>query len=105
MRIRCVDARGDWLEKGGSVLWGELYAGPPHVVFGHNARPEPQLHEWATGLDTACVYGGRLTAMVLAAGEPIPRGKDAKRLLVSVAARRAYFEGKKSAAWLTQRVA
>src|SRR5262245_62075784 len=21
---------------------------PPHVVFGHNAHPEPQIHPWAT---------------------------------------------------------
>jgi hypothetical protein len=89
-RIRGVSARGEWLEKGASVLWGELYKGPPHIVFGHNAMEAPQLHPWATGIDTACVYGGKLTAMVLEDGEKIPRGAAARALLVSQPARRAY---------------
>ena len=97
MRIRSVGARGEWLEKGGRVLWGALYDGPPHIVFGHNAMPEPQLHEWATGIDTACVYGGRLTAMVLHHREPIPRGRDARKLLVSHPAKRAYWGDKAGA--------
>ena len=99
MRIRSVSARGEWQEKGnggGHVLWGELYRGPPHIVFGHNAMPLPQLHEWATGLDTACVYGGQLTAMVLAEGQPIPRGKEALGTLVSQPAARVYFDWKKA---------
>jgi hypothetical protein len=75
-------------------LWGERYTGPPHVVFGHNARPEPQLHPWATGLDTACVYGGRLTAVVLEEGEPMPRGAAVRPRLTSVAAMRKYYAGK-----------
>ncbi len=94
MRIRSVSARGEWLEKGGRVLWGALYDEAPHIVFGHNAMPEPQLHEWATGIDTACVYGGRLTAMVLHHREPIPRGRDARKLLVSQPAARAYWGDK-----------
>ena len=100
MRIRTVDARGAWQDKGGGghVLWGELYEGPPHIVFGHNAMREPQLHAWATGIDTSCVYGGALTAMVLREGEKIPRGREARRLLVSQAASAAYYTGKKSAA-------
>ncbi len=77
-------------------LWGELYAGPPHVVFGHNALPGLQLHPWATGLDTGCVYGGRLTALVLDPSEKVPRSifrRQAK--LVSQAARRVYFDARK----------
>jgi hypothetical protein len=105
MRMRSVGARGEWLEKGGRVLWGELYEGAPHVVFGHNAMPEPQLHPWATGLDTACVYGGRLTAMVLHHREPIPRGREARKLLVSERARRAYWGDKGSPLEKQKRVA
>ncbi len=60
LRIRTVVVPGQPRGKG-AVLWGSQYSGPPHIVFGHNAAPGLQLHPWATGLDTGCVYGGRLT--------------------------------------------
>jgi Calcineurin-like phosphoesterase len=92
MYVRCLDAAGAPVEKRGAVLWGERYAGPPHVVFGHNARAEPQIHAWATGLDTGCVYGGELTALVLGDGERPPPARDRASALVSVRARRRYAE-------------
>jgi hypothetical protein len=74
-------------------LWGTHYAGPPHIVFGHNAAPGLQLHPWATGLDTGCVYGGRLTAMVLGEREKVPRVVAARReVLVSTPARKMWFQ-------------
>jgi hypothetical protein len=95
LTIRTVDARGRWSnEPGAGPLWGTTYTGPPHVVFGHNARDEPQLHAWATGLDTGCVYGGRLTGLVLDDGEAIPRGDLVAARLKSVGARRRYYGGK-----------
>jgi hypothetical protein len=92
LTIRCLGPRGEAVEAKGERLWGAQYEGPPHVVFGHNARPEPQLHPWATGLDTACVYGGRLTALVLPEGAEIPRGRDVEPLLVSQPAARMYYD-------------
>jgi len=78
---------------GPPILWGARYNGSPHVVFGHNATQGLQLHKCATGLDTGCVYGGRLTAMVLAEGQKIPRSFEARRqLLVSQAAARIYCD-------------
>ncbi len=75
------------------VLWGACYTGPPHVVFGHNAAPGLQLHRWATGIDTGCVYGGRLTALVLAEGQKVPRSPNQRRaLFVSEPARRVWYE-------------
>ncbi len=89
LTIRQVPSTSDATE---AVLWGSLYAGPPHVVFGHDARVGLQIHAWCTGLDTGCVYGGMLTGMLLEAGQSVP-SDPAKRsgLLRSVPAARRYY--------------
>ncbi len=85
MRIRTVGKK--------KIPWGELYRGAPQIVFGHNALGGLQMHPWATGLDTACVYGGRLSAMVLREGERIPVAISRRRaLIVQQTAARAYFD-------------
>ncbi|QLK26872.1 metallophosphoesterase [Natrinema zhouii] len=43
-------------------FWFETYEGPPRVFFGHTVLDAPIEREWAVGLDTGCVYGGKLTA-------------------------------------------
>lgn len=77
-----------------SVLWSELYMGPTHVVFGHHAMAGLQLHAFSTGLDTGCVYGNRLTALVLSENERVLRDVQERRTkqLCSVAAKRIYFD-------------
>jgi len=99
LRIRSIGPDGEPRStRGGGELWGESYKGPPHVVFGHNAAVRPQFHRWATGLDTGCVYGGWLTALVLSEREPVPLDLRArKRRMVSVQARRTYFQAAQSA--------
>jgi serine/threonine protein phosphatase 1 len=59
--------------------WYERYHDERLVVFGHWARPEPVVRRNAVGLDTGCVYGGALTALILP-----------ERRLVRVPARKAY---------------
>lgn len=56
----------------GTVHWTWLYDLPYHVVYGHEAHSLTTPREDVTkdgrvcyGIDTACVHGGRLTALVL----------------------------------------
>jgi hypothetical protein len=91
MYVRTLGPTGEALERRGRVMWGEQYEGPPQVVFGHNALEKPQVHPYATGIDTGAVYGNRLTAMVLRDGEQVPGVADRESVLVSVPSRKAYF--------------
>lgn len=83
IRLRYVDragcpvprARGDAGEPG-VRRWAEAWTGPESVVYGHfpqrldaPKRDEPVPGVTCLGIDTGCVYGGRLTALVLPAGE------------------------------------
>lgn len=91
--LRTLDDEGSPSERWAGTLWAERYHGPPHIVFGHNARARLQLHDWATGLDTGCVYGGHLTALVLETGETPKPPAERRSSLYSVAARRCYYVG------------
>jgi hypothetical protein len=89
--LRSIGADGTPSDRHGTP-WGAVYQGPPHVVFGHNARLDVQLHPHATGLDTGCVYGGALTALVLPAGSPVPPADSRRDALVQVKAYAAYSD-------------
>lgn len=78
MRTLRPDGTGSRRAEDG-VLWGTRWPGPERVVFGHHATAGLQRHPFALGLDTGCVYGNQLSALVL----PDDR-------VVSVPARAAY---------------
>ena len=61
------------------VPWYTVYRGRKIVLFGHWPAKAPRIAARAIGLDTACVYGGRLTAFIVESNQ-----------FVSVPARRSY---------------
>lgn len=96
VRCRYVDADGQHasLEPGnfgapaGAVPWMERWHGSTNVVYGHAVHDLVHVTECpggvrCVGLDTGCVFGGALTAMVLLEGQ-MP-------YFVSVKAAREYF--------------
>lgn len=89
--LRSIDSGGKPTDRSGHTLWAVRYVGPPHIVFGHNALAGIQLHPSATGLDSGCVYGGELTALVLEPGQTLPPVAERRDVLKSVRAQRRYF--------------
>lgn len=63
--IRTWDGCGKNLSDPAHVPWFELYDGNQTIVFGHWAALGGLNHENIIGLDTGCVYGGALTALIL----------------------------------------
>lgn len=51
-------------DKPGDRFWSEVWDGDRIVVYGHTPRREPRIDRSAIGIDTGCVYGGKLTAAV-----------------------------------------
>lgn len=88
LHAQCVAPPGTksfWPSKAPAThtFWTNHWKGPERVIFGHTVLDRPLVSEWAVGIDTGCVHGGALTAVVLPDWE-----------LVSVSARRSYWGAK-----------
>lgn len=51
--------------------WAAKWKGPEALVFGHDAVRGMQQTALATGIDTGCVYGRALTALLLPEGKTV----------------------------------
>eukprot|EP00744_Colponema_vietnamica_P009117 GILI01012989.1.p1 GENE.GILI01012989.1~~GILI01012989.1.p1 ORF type:complete len:479 (+),score=122.09 GILI01012989.1:58-1437(+) len=60
--------RGSYGSKG--QLWAELYEGPEQIIFGHDAKTGLRQYKHAIGIDSGCVYGKSLTAVVFSPNKP-----------------------------------
>ncbi len=80
-QIRCLESPQPGSPKG--TPWFERYKGKKIIIFGHWVFGAPLIRENAIGIDTGCVYGGRLTAVILPG-----------RQIVSVPARKTYAKKK-----------
>lgn len=70
VNVRYIDASGrrpddDWPPPGPPFRpWDDFYRGTKRVVFGHWARRGLVVRPQCVGLDTGCVYGGKLSAWI-----------------------------------------
>lgn len=81
-RIQVVDRQGRPRKRSecdNGIPWADLWTGPSFVVYGHTPRPEVYETLHSMGIDTGCVLGGKLTALILP-----------EKRLVQVRARQAY---------------
>ena len=61
--------------------WADLWKQKPFVVYGHTPRARIYKKHYSLGIDTGCVWGGKLTALIL------PENK-----IVQVSARKKYIK-------------
>jgi len=83
--VRPPAVKSYWPSKApaGWTFWTNHWKGPERVIFGHTVLDRALVSPWAVGIDTGCVHGGSLTAVVL------PEWR-----IASVPARRDYFRAK-----------
>jgi bis(5'-nucleosyl)-tetraphosphatase (symmetrical) len=77
--IRTWDGEGHDLKNEANPNWFDLYEGNDLVVFGHWAALGGLDRPKVIGLDTGCVYGGKLSCLILP-----------ERKIVSISAKKSY---------------
>lgn len=71
--------------------WGLRYKGSTHVVYGHTPIVEPEWVNRTLCIDTACVFGGKLTAL-----------RWPEKEIVSIPAERVYVEPTRPLGFISQ---
>ncbi|CAN5364599.1 hypothetical protein BH09MYX1_BH09MYX1_10120 [soil metagenome] len=70
LHAQCIappSGKSFWPSKAPSThtFWTRHWKGPERVIFGHTVVDRPLVTEHAVGIDTGCVYGHALTAVIL----------------------------------------
>jgi len=82
--IQVIDPKGRPRKRAdapqGCPHWSDLWVGPQFVVYGHTPWREVRRTKFTLGLDTGCVYGGALSAVIFPSRE-----------IVQVNAAKAYY--------------
>ena len=65
MNIRTWDGKGKNITNTTQPAWHELYEGKKLVVYGHWGLQGLQIKDNSIGLDTGCVYGDKLSGVLL----------------------------------------
>lgn len=108
IRLRWVDGNGKHVPVDyskpreytpeGALYWMDLWDGPHHVIYGHEAHSMENVRVDVSkggymcyGVDTAVVHGGVLSAIVVHEGEVSFRSVRAKKLYLDAAAHRAHM--------------
>ena len=69
LRMRYIDTENNYIaygkEDNTSIFWADLYDGNQgFIVYGHQWFKEAKINKNAIGIDTGCVYGNKLSAVV-----------------------------------------
>lgn len=69
LRLRYLDKNGNFISFGNetrdSVFWADVYDGNQgFIVYGHQWFKKPKINNFSIGIDTGCVYGNKLSAVV-----------------------------------------
>jgi diadenosine tetraphosphatase ApaH/serine/threonine PP2A family protein phosphatase len=70
LRLRYLDQDGHFIAHGeeteDSTFWADVYDGNQgFIVYGHQWFDEPKISKNAIGIDTGCVYGKKLSAVMI----------------------------------------
>jgi len=69
--IRTWDGKGDDLQDKSNPNWYEFYNNDKLVVYGHNAALGLNIRKNTIGLDSGCVYGNQLSALIVETREVV----------------------------------
>ena len=67
-QIQNVDRNGRPSSRNGNPkdkFWANLWKQKPYVIYGHTPRANVYKRPKSLGIDTGCVWGGKLTALIL----------------------------------------